>query len=425
MIMNNCTVKFGTIAGHISTYFVNLIWQNTGPILASGSSVPTTLFQAFSSSGRFNTITLRNLDLSQLTGSLFTNASNSSIGTLTVQDIVRTGGAVDPTGQAQSRKIVTSADAQWLRPFKAEPMAIYNATTGSSVTATVRGTINAGALPNNDDIWAEFEYLGTSGNPLGTIVTTTKASVLASSAAVASDSSTWAVPSLTTWDSGTTTAVTLSGGNLVVTSTSATVGGARVAGEIRTTGKYYFEITYTNLVGNAGLGIGTPASTYANMDANATVGNMMFNSGNIYSNGSFTGLSLSTRSTSQVIYIAVDLDNRKIWFKANVGSGAGSLWNGTGGADPATNVSGVTVPAGGMVPFCTSASSGNVYTANFGASAFTGLVPSGFTSGWPNAFTSFKLATTITPQLPGYIHARVRAAKISTTYYIDPKITLT
>jgi hypothetical protein len=238
VVFNNTTVKFGGTAGFVQPYFCNFIWQNTGQVLASGSSVPTTIFQAGSSSGRLNSIILRNLDLSQLTGSLFTNASNSSIGTLTVQDcklnaamtvttpinsgmnvqlirsdsaataykstryqyegtettetsIVRTGGAVDPNSQAQSRKIVTSANAQWLRPFKAEPMAIYNSTVGSSVTATVCGITGAGGLPNNDDIWAEFEYLGSATQPLGTIVTTTKSSVLASNAAVASDSSSW------------------------------------------------------------------------------------------------------------------------------------------------------------------------------------------------------------------------------------------
>ena len=73
----------------------------------------------------------------------------------TETSITRVGGAVDPTGQAQSRKIVTTANAQWLRPFQAEPYAIWNATTGANVTVTVYGTINAGAVPNNDDIWME------------------------------------------------------------------------------------------------------------------------------------------------------------------------------------------------------------------------------------------------------------------------------
>ena len=98
----------------------------------------------------------------------------------TETSITRVGGAVDPTGQAQTRKIVTTANAQWLRPFQAEPYAIWNTVTGATVTVTVYGTINAGAVPNNDDIWLEVEYLGSSATPLGTIVTTTKATLLAS-----------------------------------------------------------------------------------------------------------------------------------------------------------------------------------------------------------------------------------------------------
>jgi hypothetical protein len=105
--------------------------------------------------------------------------------------ITRVGGAVDPTGQAQSRKIVTTANAQWLRPFEAEPYAIWNVTAGASVTVTVCGTINSASLPNNDEIWIELNYLGSSAAPLSTIVTTTKDNVWDSNAAVASDSSSW------------------------------------------------------------------------------------------------------------------------------------------------------------------------------------------------------------------------------------------
>jgi hypothetical protein len=89
---------------------------------------------------------------------------------------------------------------------------------------------------------------------------------------------------------------------------------------------------------------------------------------------------LGTWANGTVGGIAVDLDNRKIWFrKAPAGN-----WNNSGTADPATNAGGVTIPAGTMVPFVTfgAAAAGFVWTANFGASTFTGAVPSGFTSGW-------------------------------------------
>src|SRR4249919_1290470 len=96
----------------------------------------------------------------------------------TETSITRVGGATDPAGQLQSRKIVTTANAQWLRPFKAEPYAVWNAITAANVTVTVCGTINSASLPNNDDIWIELTYLGSSSTPLGTMVSTTKASLL-------------------------------------------------------------------------------------------------------------------------------------------------------------------------------------------------------------------------------------------------------
>jgi hypothetical protein len=104
--------------------------------------------------------------------------------------ITRVGGATDGT-TAASAKVVTTANSQWLRPFSLMPLAIWNDTTGANVTVTVYGTINAGAVPNNDDIWMDVEYLGSSSFPQGTIKTTTKASLLAANAAVASDGSSW------------------------------------------------------------------------------------------------------------------------------------------------------------------------------------------------------------------------------------------
>jgi hypothetical protein len=237
VIFNNTTVYFGAVGDYLDPSISTFIWQNTGPILASGSAVPNNLIGS-ATAGRLANIILEAIDLSQITGNLNNYNASQQMGNWVIKDcklnaatavqavpfpgqtiqfvrsdssgtayksaryqyegtettetsITRVGGASDPTGQAQSRKIVTTANSQWLRPFKAEPYAIWNPTTGANVTVTVCGTINAGALPNNDDIWLEVEYLGSSATTLGTIVTTTKANLLAANAAVASDSSTW------------------------------------------------------------------------------------------------------------------------------------------------------------------------------------------------------------------------------------------
>jgi hypothetical protein len=237
VVWNNCQVSFAAAQQYIDIGDTGFTWQNTAPVLVSGSTVPTNLL-GNSVASRLSNVILEALDLSQISTSILSVAATNATGNFVVKDcklnasmtfptpinsgqtiqsvrsdsgatgyksaryviegtettetsITRAGGASDPTGQAQSRKIVTTANSQWLRPFKAEPYAIWNPTTGANVTVTVYGTINAGALPNNDDIWLEVEYLGSSSFPVGTIVATTKANLLAANAAVASDGSTW------------------------------------------------------------------------------------------------------------------------------------------------------------------------------------------------------------------------------------------
>jgi hypothetical protein len=197
-----------------------------------------------------------------------------------------------------------------------------------------------------------------------------------------------------TWDAATVTAVTLSGGNLVATNTGTTSvdQGAHVAAAGgKSSGKYYFEATFTTVMGSVGqgvdygAGVGTPSSTYTGMGFSGGVtGGMVYKTGSVYMNGSNQGsFLLGTRVSGDVIGIAVDLDNRKLWFRV----APSGNWNASGTANPATNTGGFTLSAGTMVPFATfggaSGLANNVITANFGASAFTGAVPAGFTSGWP------------------------------------------
>jgi SPRY domain len=192
-----------------------------------------------------------------------------------------------------------------------------------------------------------------------------------------------------TWESASVAAVTLSGGNLVATNTGTTSAnqGAHVASTSgKTSGKYYFEVTWTTITSGIGsnnsIGVGTTASTYTNMGNGGTTGIVNYVGNSVYSNGANLGTMGSPWTAGQVVGIAVDLDNRKIWF-CNSPSGN---WNSNATYNPATNVGGLTIPAGTMVPFITFGGTGgaasNVMTANFGAAAFSGAVPSGFTPGW-------------------------------------------
>jgi len=220
-------------------------------------------------------------------------------------------------------------------------------------------------------------------------------------AAETHDGSVTSAPSTATWDAGTVASVALSGGDLVATNTgtTSTSQGAHVAvASGKTTGKFYFEVTLTTYTGGAGVGfgVGTTTSAYSGMSTQATVGNMLYfkghtGNGTIFSDPSGnTGLSLGARSNGDVLGMAVDVTNRRSWFRL----APSGLWNNNGSNDPTLppgTGGGLIIPAGTIIPFATFGSgpagaagvAGNVITANFGASPFVGAVPSGFTAGWP------------------------------------------
>ena len=66
---------------------------------------------------------------------------------------------------------------------------------------------------------------------------------------------------------------------------------------------------------------------------------------------------------------------------------------------------------------------------NFATSGAADLLASGTactssSASWGGGTSSFKLTATITPQEKGPITVYVKVAKTSSTFYIDPKITL-
>jgi len=151
-------------------------------------------------------------------------------------------------------------------------------------------------------------------------------------------------------------------------------------------GKHYFEITIgaTYTGGDTGPGICTSAANINTVGVNATQGFIVYPSGNIYYNGSVQGIATGAIATNDVLQFAVDLTNKRIWVRINRG---GTLfnWNGTVGADPATNTSGFDISSlftsNAAYPFQAfgPSASGSTSTANFGGSAFASSPPSGFT----------------------------------------------
>lgn len=235
LVWENTTVQFGDVGQRIN---VNgrFIWRNTASAIVG--SVPTSLMAANSSAG---SIAVEGVDfsaagagktllLSSSTGPTIAVLKDCKLGaSVTVSDnnvngpgstehvlircdsgdtnyrtekytytgtqtvettIVRSGGASDGTTLI-SWKIVTTAGSFWEFPFECLPISIWNETIGSLVTVTIQGIWDAAAVPNNDEIWIDVGYFGTSGFPISSLVTSSKANGLASGSAIPAGSGSW------------------------------------------------------------------------------------------------------------------------------------------------------------------------------------------------------------------------------------------
>lgn len=180
----------------------------------------------------------------------------------------------------------------------------------------------------------------------------------------------------------TTVGLGLSNGNLTALANNGSyyLIGTRSAA-LKTTGKYYFEMTFHKIRVGTLAGILRSTATYTQM-AGGTDTTGVRSDGNIMTNntGTGTGPGVGGFAANDVACFAIDLTARKVWIRRNGGS-----WNGIG-ADPATGASGYTIsssfdfsPAISMPEY---PSLNDGWTANFGATAFAQAVPAGFTAGW-------------------------------------------
>jgi hypothetical protein len=172
--------------------------------------------------------------------------------------------------------------------------------------------------------------------------------------------------------------MTFSNGNLTATSTSSSPGGGVRATIGKTSGKYYWEVTADQWTSNSWIGVATAGAALPSSLFSPGVNGGVNTTGAININGAGTGSSLGARSNGDIIGIAVDFTAALIWFRvAPTGN-----WNGSGTANPATGAGGLSISAlsGAKYPNFSGFVSGDKATGNFGASAFSGAVPSGFTA---------------------------------------------
>jgi hypothetical protein len=117
--------------------------------------------------------------------------------------IVRSGGASDGT-TSLAWKMTSSANALYkFLPLESPEIVIWNETAGSSVTATIEIVHDSqgagtGSDFQDDEIWLEAQYLGTSGYPLSLFADNAKADYKASAADHPNSSETWTTTGLTT-----------------------------------------------------------------------------------------------------------------------------------------------------------------------------------------------------------------------------------
>lgn len=181
----------------------------------------------------------------------------------------------------------------------------------------------------------------------------------------------------TTWNPADKTAgVTLSNGNRTATGAGSLQGARGV--DSQSTGKYYVEYTGTFGANESVIGFGASTAAISGSSLTGTV--VYHKSGLVFVNGNGVLFSLPTLSSGSLLCAALDLTNRLIWFRV----GAAGQWNGSGTANPATGTGGQSITAipATLFPYV-NVWNGDSATANFGDTAFTGAVPSGFTAGFP------------------------------------------
>lgn len=463
-VFYNTTVRFGHIAQFFaSTNIHEITWLNT-PAALAGAIFPTTLF-GIPSPQNVTTIIARGVDLSAVTGTLVANSNIASVkalfdscriapgvtrysgatalntrdevelfscydgtniineryqpaGAVTTDFVVTlsSGGATDNVGVFSHRMVSSTFIDKYCNMLTGFCMDMNYTTVGSSQTATVE--IISSASLNNDDISLELEYPGTSGSSLASFVDNLPATVLTAASALPTSTATW--NGMLAWNPVDLLAITLSGGNLIATSTGA--GSVRGLSAL-TTGKYYWECTVnTWSQASTSVGVASPTAVLSNFVTTGFQSAMAYLSGALSVNSVTQSGSLGARSSGDIIGIAVDGTAHLIWFRV----APSGNWNGSGTANPATGVGGFNIAGLGstVFPAFGQATSGQSATANFGATAFTGTVPSGF-SAPPSGGVSQKLQVTFTPQTAGRLRGRVRLGKPSTTVYYDPQMTIT
>jgi hypothetical protein len=167
---------------------------------------------------------------------------------------------------------------------------------------------------------------------------------------------------------------TLSNGNLEFNTNGSSGGNRAVAGTIQvTSGKWYAEFTVQNISGYPGVVKGLSSSS--NPYSGTTEGYQYYGGdGNVYNQAASAVKTYSTYASGDIISVALDLDNGKVFFAKN------GVWQGS--SNPVTGSNPAASSLTGTWAFHVTDNNGGTaspaVTANFGQRPFAHQAPSGF-----------------------------------------------
>jgi hypothetical protein len=236
---NDCTFKFGATTQGIRPQSARIVFRNCS--LDSAGSTPATLFIGLAGSSaqvlieacdwsgevftnlvsvglaNYSTYTFRNCKMPAFTN--VTTGTNPNIGGTKVYmhdcdsadthirfaehswhgsvvnqitTLIRTGGAQQADGTSYSWLMNGSANSVNIyAPLASPEWVVYNTAVGSAKTVTVEILRDNATNLQDDEIWLEVQYLGTSGFPKGTIITDRMANILSTPADQATSAASW------------------------------------------------------------------------------------------------------------------------------------------------------------------------------------------------------------------------------------------
>lgn len=162
--------------------------------------------------------------------------------------------------------------------------------------------------------------------------------------------------------------VSLSSGRLIASGSEANWRGAR-ATAAKSAGKYLFEVTVSSVGTAAAVGISQAGVSHDNYYGASSQGwSLLSPNGNLVQAGTVQ-TTFASFTSGDVISVAVDLVNNKVFFAKN------GTW--LGSSNPSTNTGGNSIVPALWFPGV-SLYAGAVLAANFGALPFTVALPAGF-----------------------------------------------